>query len=199
MSPKFPSAFVCPECGKELAISTSVANKSLECTGCGKRFGVPDAKIKPLDLYYPDDCPRSHRIEDIVNRGGGEQTKIESCLLEMSHDEFLEFVFACLLCWSRAERFDDRNRIAVLASRRILERAPTIGLCIHNESILRDACHFTKEAHRECQNLLFRVALAFLKQEKVFGIVEWYESQNFVLASDKQSLIPRAEWHPYSI
>lgn len=144
--------------------------------------------------YDRDLFPMATSIENLVNNSGSAKEHLEKIEKMITAAEMKDFVFACIGYWSQAQNYDARNRYAVLASRRIIEKYPRLKKINYKEKNLREAYGFTSYAHRYLQNEFFKVAMLYLKKNATHGIAEWFESQEFVYNKTENALIPYKEY-----
>ena len=139
---------------------------------------------------YRKQCPMASVIEDKVNTTGGVTDMLDSILKETGTPAFSRFASCCLAYWSRVRYWDERNRYAVLASKKIIERFPDIASIQVPEYERLNAYGFVSYAHRYLQGTLYKVIMEFLGRYDDRGIPGWLEEQRFVYADDGQDLIP---------
>lgn len=143
--------------------------------------------LRKFDFYNYDEksFPVAVQIERAVNSSKTEQLK------EILPKNKLEkFMLGCLIYWAATERYDLRNRYAVLASKVIIEHFPKLKHKRITNEILKESYGFTCCAHRYLQNEFFKLILKSIEQNDTLGIYSWFESQQFVLSKNEEKLIP---------
>lgn len=155
--------------------------------------------MKTFDIYYSDrkSCPLAHAAEDAVNTMGSPKQHIEAIKALPLTDNIFPFLAACILYWAEAQRWDERNRFAVLASRKLVAQFPVMEYIQLDDKTLKEAFAFTSYAHRYLQNELFKAILVFFEQDsdaKCNEIVKWFNAQEFVYNERDDDLIPYEEY-----
>lgn len=154
--------------------------------------------MKQFHIFnFPQGCELADKAERLVNTTDSDRQRLLS-LREMASDtEIRSFFIACLCYWAEAEHFDERNRAAILFSRKVVEHFPELKVQAEafNEDILRNAFAFTSNAHRYLQQNLFRCVMLYFKQDPDLSRISlWLDSNHFVLNYDQSDLIPFRDW-----
>lgn len=142
---------------------------------------------------YNKVCEVATYVEDKMNCYCG--NKYEESAHWFEKDYRRQFVIACVSYWSESERWDDRNRYAVLLSKKIIERFPEFKAEAetYGDECLMNADGFTCCAHRYLQNEFFRsVCLEWFNHFEC-KVNEYLEEMEFVYTQDGKDMIPYKE------
>lgn len=147
--------------------------------------------------YYTE-CPIAVRIEDIINGSGSVESNISKILNSVFHGDGVQmniFFRVCIGYWSETEYYDDRNKYAVFASRKLMEHSEAYREIVkqaeHCPDIMLNAFGFTMSAHRYLQNKLFKLIETHFADEEEFV---WFRDSQFVY-TDEGEYIP---WEEYT-
>lgn len=146
-------------------------------------------------LYYEErNYPTAFLVERTVNSGMSLKEILQQLKETLQEDHLRKFMLGCLLWWAETERYDERNRFAVLASKVIVEKFPQLKEKALPDDVMQESHAFTSYAHRYLQNEFFKAIFADTKANDEMGIVQWFESQEFVYDDNAEKLVPYQEY-----
>lgn len=148
--------------------------------------------MKTFEFFWYDEksCPLAYKIENTINTCGSPKSHLEEIQKYLTIPDLWRFMLACILYWADAERWDDRNKYAVFASKQIVKHFPNLSKTTIPDETLKEAYGFTKSAHRYLQNEFFETIEEYLKQNDTMGIMNWFEGEEFVYNDTNDGLIP---------
>lgn len=144
---------------------------------------------------YRKDCPLAAKVEDMMNDCGGPASHLNK--VEGAFDspmQMFKFMIACVAYWSEAEYFDGRNELAVLFSKKIMEKFTDLKDMAEelDDDLLLNAFGFTTSAHRYLQNEFFKTILYRWEQNND-SVYLWLQKMEFTYNEDKSDIVPYAE------
>lgn len=150
--------------------------------------------MKTFDIWnYSSNCPLASRLERAVNTCGSTAEHLEAIISILTPKQKAKFFAACLRYWAETTCWDDRNKYAVLVSKRIVEEFSDTLLKTTDDEILKEAYGFTQCAHRYLQNEFFK-AIVKDCENSCPEITSWLNEKEFVYADDGKSVIPYKEY-----
>ena len=146
--------------------------------------------MKTFEYYdYNKDCTLSSMVDDATNVCGSAKRHLESIKnLFSSEEQMKAFFLLCIAYWSETEYYDERNQYAVLMSRELVKRFPSIKEETYDESLMLNAYAFVCRVHRYTQNEFFKAILEYLTDFKDYIT----EEMQFVIVDG--STMPYAEY-----
>lgn len=152
--------------------------------------------MKEFNIYeYKKECPLASFIENTINNCSSDRKHLDTLIDSPMVKEVLDdFMTACLLYWSTTMYYDDRNRVAVLISRELVQKFPSMMKKKISDNTLKEAFGFTMCAHRYLQQVFFNVTLLHLKDQPNNTIYNWYERQEFVIDKTADKAVPYQSW-----
>ena len=133
-----------------------------------------------LRYYEEKNYPTAFLVERTVNSGMSLKEILQQLKETLQEDHLRKFMLGCLLWWAETDRYDERNRFAVLASKVIVEKFPQLKEKALPDDVMQESHAFTSYAHRYLQNEFFKAIFADTKANDEMGIAQWFESQEFV-------------------
>ena len=152
--------------------------------------------MKEFNIHdYRRECPEATFIENSLNNCSSSETHLETLRSNPKLKDCLEdFTTACLLYWAYTQYYDDRNRVAVLISRKIVEKFPKLSRKKISDDVLKQAYGFTMCGHRYLQQTFFNVIIQYLKSIPDDKIFYWYKQQEFVINKTLDEAVPYQTW-----
>lgn len=155
--------------------------------------------LKTYNIWdYVKSCPLAKAIENAVNTCDRLSVQLDKIKGILGYDERVyQFFAACLGYWAKTDRYDDRNRTAVLISREIIKKFPKfpdlkgVEIC---EEIQKEAYGFSLFAHRYLQNELFKIIIIYLQETGREGVYDWYKACEFVIDKTEDRAVPYQEY-----
>lgn len=153
-------------------------------------------ELKTYNIWeYARQCPMAKEIENAVNNCNKSSVNLEKIREILGDDEKVyKFFTACLRYWANTQYYDDRNSVAVLISREIIQKFAVLRNMSVADDLQKEAYGFTLCAHRYLQNEVFKIIIAFLQETGHEGVYEWYKACEFVIDKTQDKAIPYQEY-----
>lgn len=137
--------------------------------------------------YDRKNFPEAVEIERMVNNCESADKHLKHLWEKFTESWINKFFKCCLLYWAEHTNYDERNKFAVLMSKKIREAFPKLANEKFDKDIEMNAFAFTSYAHRYLQNELFKCILKHLEhteEDNYTGIWTWYSKNEFVIYMD---------------
>lgn len=145
--------------------------------------------------YDRKNFPEAVEIERMLNDCSSTEEHLKHLWEKFGESWIHKFALCCILYWAEHDNYDERNKFAVLISKKIAESFPKLSTTNFDKDIRMNAFAFTSYAHRYLQNELFKSILKHLEAQEESnstGIWPWYQKNEFVIYMD--SVIPYEEY-----
>lgn len=148
--------------------------------------------------YYTE-CPIAAAVGNAINTCGsneGHLAKILNDVFKGDESAMYLFFFLCIGYWSEVEYYDDRNKYAVLSSRKLMAHSKELRELVNagtnsSTDVALNAFGFTMSEHRYLQNQLFHIIENVFQSDDDFV---WFKEQQFVYDEVLRDFVP---WEDY--